>query len=159
MIRRPPRSTLFPYTTLFRSEDPFEAGGPIIGAVGDDLGAGVDGLADPDPAAVVHRDPARPAGGSQEGVEDRPVRDRIRAVPHRLGLPVGGGDAAGVQVVASDDSRGRDGATGDELVEAQARPVALPCPEPADTRREPLETHLLAGAPDPARASRRRGRG
>src|SRR3712207_8991186 len=23
MIRRPPRSTLFPYTTLFRSEDPF----------------------------------------------------------------------------------------------------------------------------------------
>src|SRR2546430_12209042 len=24
MIRRPPRSTLFPYTTLFRSQDPFE---------------------------------------------------------------------------------------------------------------------------------------
>src|SRR3712207_8337918 len=23
MIRRPPRSTLFPYTTLFRSQDPF----------------------------------------------------------------------------------------------------------------------------------------
>src|SRR3712207_7248143 len=23
MIRRPPRSTLFPYTTLFRSEDPY----------------------------------------------------------------------------------------------------------------------------------------
>src|SRR5438309_7852998 len=25
MIRRPPRSTLFPYTTLFRSVDPFAA--------------------------------------------------------------------------------------------------------------------------------------
>src|SRR2546427_5589986 len=25
MIRRPPRSTLFPYTTLFRSEDPVRA--------------------------------------------------------------------------------------------------------------------------------------
>src|SRR3712207_8479143 len=25
MIRRPPRSTLFPYTTLFRSEEPLEA--------------------------------------------------------------------------------------------------------------------------------------
>src|SRR2546425_6960238 len=25
MIRRPPRSTLFPYTTLFRSADPFGA--------------------------------------------------------------------------------------------------------------------------------------
>src|SRR2546426_7097418 len=27
MIRRPPRSTLFPYTTLFRSEDPRLCGG------------------------------------------------------------------------------------------------------------------------------------
>src|SRR3712207_7181260 len=26
MIRRPPRSTLFPYTTLFRSEGPSDAG-------------------------------------------------------------------------------------------------------------------------------------
>src|SRR3712207_6970349 len=26
MIRRPPRSTLFPYTTLFRSLEPLEAG-------------------------------------------------------------------------------------------------------------------------------------
>src|SRR5256885_4440352 len=26
MIRRPPRSTLFPYTTLFRSADPHRAG-------------------------------------------------------------------------------------------------------------------------------------
>src|SRR2546422_4239630 len=35
MIRRPPRSTLFPYTTLFRS--PMTAGGdskPLIGVVG-----------------------------------------------------------------------------------------------------------------------------
>src|SRR5260370_23856906 len=38
MIRRPPRSTLFPYTTLFRShlgEDGFDAGGrgavPVVG--------------------------------------------------------------------------------------------------------------------------------
>src|SRR2546429_5057390 len=34
MIRRPPRSTLFPYTTLFRS---------IVDAVGDDLGVGLGG--------------------------------------------------------------------------------------------------------------------
>src|SRR2546429_9994643 len=27
MIRRPPRSTLFPYTTLFRSRDPVDVGG------------------------------------------------------------------------------------------------------------------------------------
>src|SRR3712207_7996073 len=29
MIRRPPRSTLFPYTTLFRSAARSEAGGPL----------------------------------------------------------------------------------------------------------------------------------
>src|SRR5256885_4135752 len=32
MIRRPPRSTLFPYTTLFRSTDPYKASiieGPV----------------------------------------------------------------------------------------------------------------------------------
>src|SRR3712207_6916533 len=39
MIRRPPRSTLFPYTTLFRSED----AGLQRGADGDDL-VGVDAL-------------------------------------------------------------------------------------------------------------------
>src|SRR3712207_7474919 len=39
MIRRPPRSTLFPYTTLFRS---FQAGG--FGLVGDEVGV-LDGLA------------------------------------------------------------------------------------------------------------------
>src|SRR3712207_7086809 len=36
MIRRPPRSTLFPYTTLFRSERPFQ------GAGGQDDAPGLD---------------------------------------------------------------------------------------------------------------------
>src|SRR5258708_14843806 len=30
MIRRPPRSTLFPYTTLFRSVWDFPCGGPVV---------------------------------------------------------------------------------------------------------------------------------
>src|SRR5258708_26493998 len=30
MIRRPPRSTLFPYTTLFRSNRPGEREGPLL---------------------------------------------------------------------------------------------------------------------------------
>src|SRR2546428_10301481 len=30
MIRRPPRSTLFPYTTLFRSPEPFKALGDLF---------------------------------------------------------------------------------------------------------------------------------
>src|SRR5438132_6960275 len=39
MIRRPPRSTLFPYTTLFRSDDPRGAGhdhGPSAGLLPSD---------------------------------------------------------------------------------------------------------------------------
>src|SRR2546430_6725597 len=38
MIRRPPRSTLFPYTTLFRSEEYVRAGAPArVGVVGETL--------------------------------------------------------------------------------------------------------------------------
>src|SRR2546422_8509910 len=33
MIRRPPRSTLFPYTTLFRSDQPLQPG-PLVHVVG-----------------------------------------------------------------------------------------------------------------------------
>src|SRR2546430_3033625 len=38
MIRRPPRSTLFPYTTLFRSRDRGRAGEPNSGEVPRDAG-------------------------------------------------------------------------------------------------------------------------
>src|SRR3712207_7627840 len=34
MIRRPPRSTLFPYTTLFRSDGHGRVGGPDVDRVG-----------------------------------------------------------------------------------------------------------------------------
>src|SRR5690348_18447826 len=37
MIRRPPRSTLFPYTTLFRSAARLGVATAFVGAVGDDL--------------------------------------------------------------------------------------------------------------------------
>src|SRR5438105_14476740 len=50
MIRRPPRSTLFPYTTLFRSTRP---GRVDVPAVAEQL----------DPLAEVGADPAHGAGG------------------------------------------------------------------------------------------------
>src|SRR5688572_31079142 len=66
MIRRPPRSTLFPYTTLFRSvgvphdaragigcEHPLEPFRRVVGPVGDYDHAGMDRVSDPDAAAVV----------------------------------------------------------------------------------------------------------
>src|SRR5256885_8234523 len=36
MIRRPPRSTLFPYTTLFRSVEAVEVGELAVAAIADD---------------------------------------------------------------------------------------------------------------------------
>src|SRR3712207_8672617 len=66
MIRRPPRSTLFPYTTRFRSADPADAGGGDEGqgnaavkqgAVGDvgPLGQGGDRRAGRPPDVHAHR--------------------------------------------------------------------------------------------------------
>src|SRR3712207_8262114 len=50
MIRRPPRSTLFPYTTLFRSRHPAILVEPDIGALGRAAGAGLDVGRHPDAA-------------------------------------------------------------------------------------------------------------
>src|SRR3712207_8543980 len=48
MIRRPPRSTLFPYTTLFRSEQ-----APPVGVPALDLGGVVRGRDAHDPVALL----------------------------------------------------------------------------------------------------------
>src|SRR5215218_3033194 len=95
------------------------------------------------------RDPARPAGDVQHGVQDRPVGDGVRAVLHRLGLAVRRGDAARVEVVPPDDDGGRYGPVCDELVEAEAGPVPLASSEPADARGEALEVDLLPCFGDP----------
>src|SRR3712207_7548678 len=64
MIRRPPRSTLFPYTTLFRSQDPLEP--PLVPV---DLGGGG--------VAVDHDRRARQPG------DGRRVQHQLRQL-HRL---------------------------------------------------------------------------
>src|SRR5438034_7489788 len=58
MIRRPPRSTLFPYTTLFRSAGELDAGGQIVWAEAvrncqRRLSCQIAGLNDRRPEAVV----------------------------------------------------------------------------------------------------------
>src|SRR5256885_11861379 len=73
MIRRPPRSTLFPYTTLFRSDGPAEDDAAQV--------AYVVPVGDPQPGAV-RRDPHRRDDRGQVGEprrrgtvgEDQPVR-------------------------------------------------------------------------------------
>src|SRR2546430_13220196 len=72
MIRRPPRSTLFPYTTLFRS---LVASAPRTGARGPGPGARpspsfrADG--GPDAAEVLFDVPDEQAAGQLRGAQDR----------------------------------------------------------------------------------------
>src|SRR3712207_7000670 len=82
MIRRPPRSTLFPYTTLFRSDDRHEAAA---------VRTARDGAAGDPPVrargrrqGVPHR--AREARGLREGRRDdgRPVAARADRKSTRL---------------------------------------------------------------------------
>src|SRR3712207_8624881 len=75
MIRRPPRSTLFPYTTLFRSHP------GVGGAV---RGARLEGERRGDPGALLDRD-------LQLGDEKGAGGGRADSVRVR---PLGGGDAA-----------------------------------------------------------------
>src|SRR2546429_9165819 len=88
MIRRPPRSTLFPYTTLFRSPaGPGEAS-PVRDPVGGrrDL-AGVRGTRDRTARADL-----RQAGGRHQGAaagEHRTARLRPRAAPVEPARPAG----------------------------------------------------------------------
>src|SRR3712207_9583350 len=85
MIRRPPRSTLFPYTTLFRSRrvGPLLGRGDLVGDAGD---------------RVQRLDAGEVAGRGQLAVQhDVAVEDRTRRVGDRL-----------VVVVALDQHRVED---------------------------------------------------
>src|SRR3712207_8538013 len=73
MIRRPPRSTLFPYTTLFRSLDRVRQ--PLAGALLDDL------LADVEPPVVDHAELADAVGAA--GLEHVDAVDRGPRRPDR----------------------------------------------------------------------------
>src|SRR3712207_6856451 len=55
MIRRPPRSTLFPYTTLFRSQEVADDGHEFEHAVGAARGGDQSGTVDPDDVARLPR--------------------------------------------------------------------------------------------------------
>jgi len=65
MIRRPPRSTLFPYTTLFRSEDDGRGGATASGS-------GLSGLARRVAALDGRFELVSPAGGPTTIVAELP---------------------------------------------------------------------------------------
>ena len=105
--------------------------------------AGVDRVADPDAAAVMHAHPRRTRCDIEQGVQDRPVGDRIGAVAHRLGLAVRRGDGARIEVVAPDHDGRFDLARAHELVDREPRARTITVPEPADAGRQSLERDAL----------------
>src|SRR3712207_7262161 len=74
MIRRPPRSTLFPYTTLFRSPRDDRRGGRAVGAVHVRRQALLG-------RQLVER-VAAPRGVDQVGRDHRVVLERLRSEEH-----------------------------------------------------------------------------
>ena len=124
-------------------EHPLDAAIGFFGAVADDDEPGVLRVPHPDAAAVMNGNPRCPARGVQQGVQERPVRDRVGAVAHRLGFAVRARDRSTVEVIAADDHGGFQFSRADHLVEREAEPVALPQPHPADARRQSLKLDVL----------------
>src|SRR5574337_987299 len=82
MIRRPPRSTLFPYTTLFRSGGRRAITGQALGDAADQLAGAFQVM-----PARVERDARRRTGAGHAGVDglvvrsSRPPSARLLACP------------------------------------------------------------------------------
>src|SRR3989449_10958353 len=137
MIRRPPRSTLFPYTTLFRSAREHRADRD---AVGEGLREGHDvGL---DPRVLVRPEPARPGDPGLDLVEDqeRPRLVAELAEPGQV-VVVGNVDAS-LPLDRLDDDRRR---TVVERALHGAEVVVRHVLEAGDERLEALAVLLLAG--------------
>src|SRR5690606_20555284 len=109
-----------------------DAGVGFPAAVADDDEAGVLRIAHAYAAAVVEADPGRAARGIEQGVQQRPVADRIAAVAHGFGFAVRGRDAARIEVVAADRGRRLEFAVAHHFVEREAELVALAEADPAD---------------------------
>src|SRR5579883_1714605 len=122
-----------------------------LGAVGHGHLAGMQRVAHADAPAVMEAHPGRARGGVEEGVEHGPVGHGVGAVLHALGLAVGAGHRAGVQVIAPDDDGRGKLAFLDQVIDAQAHLRALAKAQPGDARRQALEGDLAAGQRDPAR--------
>src|SRR2546422_8048121 len=113
MIWRPPRSTLFPYTTLFRSLDEVASVFCDEGTLGDDDRHGFSRVPDDLPSE------RRIRGRLQVRVRDRPCGNDVPdLILHVLGCEdvEDSGKASGLRRVDRTDSRMRIG-TSDELCE------------------------------------------
>src|SRR3989475_6532816 len=74
MIRRPPRSTLFPYTTLFRSTSPHQSAADHAAAAGPCWSAGRNGHAFLLAPAVLHGGPRNAGCPTCPGADRKSTR-------------------------------------------------------------------------------------
>src|SRR2546422_11616659 len=121
MIRRPPRSTLFPYTTLFRSHRALGKRGPGLVAGVVERGRGPSEPDLPGAARPGERQPLlAPVGESGAGGCRRPVRRRLgRHGQEPRGLP---------EVAGDDPARSRPGWPSPSELDAaagEARPARI----------------------------------
>src|SRR2546425_10854567 len=144
MIRRPPRSTLFPYTTLFRSVARVRA------RLRDD---GLALLGDERLVLVAAEDHVHVGGGGERAVGAHVlVRDRddeLRAAAAQVG---GDGLSLGFGVAELDPPAGgrrRGRLRGREAGEAEAEPAALQQPLPGGAADRPAARALAPAARAP----------
>ena len=103
----------------------------------------------PTPPAVVDRDPARATRGAEQGIEEGPVGYGVRAIGHFLRFAEWRCDRTAIEMIAADDNRRFQFAAGDQVIEREAEFVALSVTEPANARRQTLESHALLRESDP----------
>src|SRR6267378_5660939 len=98
----------------------------------------------------MNRDPASPARGIQQSVQDRPIRDRIRSILHCFRLAEGRCDRSRVKVVTSDSDRRIQLAVSHQVIDLHSHFSAITLSEPANPRRQPLKLNSLLRQSEPA---------
>src|SRR5438128_2117867 len=121
----------------------------VLRAVAHEQGACVRGISDPDATPVVDRHQVGARSRVQERVQQGPVRDRIRAVPHPLRLPVRGRHRAGVQMVSRDDDGPAELARRHHAVDRPPELRTLSVGEPTDPRGEAFPREVFLREADP----------
>src|SRR2546423_550682 len=100
-------------------------------------------------AAVMDAYPGGAASRVNERVQDRPIRDGIRAILHPLRLPIWRRYRASVEMVSTDDDGAAQLAFANHVVETQAQFRTLAVSQPANARRQSLELHFFSSQANP----------
>ena len=121
-------------------QHPLDARFRSIGTVAANDQTGVLREAHADATTVMEGYPGSATRSGQQQVEQRPVGNRVGTVQHRLGLTIGTRYRTGIKMITAND-HGCFKLTGfHHFVERNTKPVAIAEANPADTRRQSLET-------------------